>query len=386
MRSIEQKKYPINESLLCIYLLLPSLLRWAVKANPSLSFAILAATTIFILIASFIYNFRKKHKLNPSPIIIILIVFILFSISLLLNDNSIVFQYLHDFLIFGAVNIILFSKIENWKLFFRIGAVISVVNLLLYIQDPLNGYELFDDYMNYGLMCVLPTFYFCIMSRMMENSKRFLLFEIISMVLLVVFCNRGAALTAVIMEAVAFMGKMLSEKNSIKKIAITAMLILTSFIFVVNIDHVLESTLSQLKTAGVQSYSLKTISQVFQKRTDGLSGRDQIWDSAISSFNEFPILGRGIGYFHSKYGIYPHNLLLETATSFGLLGVIALLIIIIKYVTYCKASSNNARILLYINLVMAIIPLLFSIHMFKWPYYWSIVYIAVNKTKLKHRK
>jgi len=58
--------------------------------------------------------------------------------------------------------------------------------------------------------------------------------------------------------------------------------------------------------------------------TSGLSsnGRSELWSQALTAFNQHPLLGVGWGGFAAlnPNELYPHNILLETATELGILG------------------------------------------------------------------
>ncbi|HEY6962930.1 MAG TPA: O-antigen ligase family protein [Gaiellaceae bacterium] len=57
----------------------------------------------------------------------------------------------------------------------------------------------------------------------------------------------------------------------------------------------------------------------------GLSsnGRSQLWSAAWNAFSSHPLLGIGTGSFHALGGVelYPHNLLLEAAAEWGIVGL-----------------------------------------------------------------
>lgn len=82
------------------------------------------------------------------------------------------------------------------------------------------------------------------------------------------------------------------------------------------------------------------------------SGRDIYYETAISQFNDHPIIGNGVAAFKNRFGFYvfPHNIFLEVLTDFGIVGltlfVIALLITTKKARIMLKRDIQNQYIVL----------------------------------------
>ncbi|GGF22672.1 hypothetical protein GCM10010954_21860 [Halobacillus andaensis] len=65
---------------------------------------------------------------------------------------------------------------------------------------------------------------------------------------------------------------------------------------------------------------------------NSIGARRDMYSEAINIFYENPFLGEGTNSFpfYSKWDIYPHNLILEIAAEFGILGLIILSVFIIS--------------------------------------------------------
>jgi len=86
------------------------------------------------------------------------------------------------------------------------------------------------------------------------------------------------------------------------------------------------------------SFALQRMLLAFDGR---MGGRNIFYNKAIDMIVASPILGSGIGAYANGFGIYvyPHNIVLEILTDFGIVGLIIFLVIIIK------AFSNLAKML-----------------------------------------
>lgn len=114
------------------------------------------------------------------------------------------------------------------------------------------------------------------------------------------------------------------------------------------------------------SLGLKRISLLFKDDLGvSSSGRSIYYETAISQFKEHPILGNGVATFSNKFGFYtyPHNLLLEILTQFGIIGLIAVLIIAVYVIKNAKFMIKNGSIhhqYIVLLLIQSIVMLMFS--------------------------
>lgn len=372
------KKRNINEMLFVLYIFLLIIVKFFFKLNPSHTFIMLLIPAITILLVSIIYNGKKAFRFKTQIFIITFFIILIFIISILFNDNEYILNYLYEFFIYGFIPMYLFSKVKNINEVIRIGAKFSIIAFLIYFYDPLINYYYFSDYMSFGLVCMLPIFFFSSLSRKVLHKKGYLFLEIMSLLELLIFCNRGAFLTAMIVEIVFFIVDNSKEKNKYWLIKIFLLTSL-SVLLVNNINNFLMILQDFLTKLNFDSYSIHAISLMLSGASSGLSGREEIWMNAISYFYENPIIGHGIGAFEKIYEIYTHNLILETLTSTGIFGLLLIIVSIIKYIR--KSSMNENKCFYFALLIVAIVPLLFSIYIFRWLYFWILIYIAYDKSR-----
>ncbi len=374
------KKY-IDEFLFSLYLALFIFSKFLINQFPNYSFYILMIPCLIILFISIVISLIKKKILRfKMPFLVILLLFIsLFLLSLLFNPNKYIGAYFYEFIIYGVITLYLFSKVKNFNMVIYYSAIFSIINFLLYYNDPFNGYYIFGDYMGFGLNCMLPIFCFLCTARKIFHSKIYLIAEMLALVELLLFSNRGAFFTAVVLE---FLFIMVSNdiKNSNNIVMKYLILFFIVILITISIDKILLLIIDFLETIDFNSYSLKAFYQMLFEQSSGLSGRDIIWENAYVYFKNSIFFGHGIGSFENVYGFYSHNILFEILTSFGILGGISFLISLIKYGFNILKNFNESRYILILFFSMGIIPLMFSVYTFRWPYYWIYLYLSIAKT------
>ena len=75
------------------------------------------------------------------------------------------------------------------------------------------------------------------------------------------------------------------------------------------------------------------------------NNRDNLWSMAINEFKKSPIIGHGALFYQKKYDNYfPHNIILEIMTDFGIVGLIIILsfitLFLIRAIVLIKEQNN----------------------------------------------
>lgn len=71
-----------------------------------------------------------------------------------------------------------------------------------------------------------------------------------------------------------------------------------------------------------------------------INNRLYLWSTSFGEFLESPVVGAGPLHYQLKYGgTFPHNILLETLSDFGLLGTVAFLFMVAAPLSYCSVMS-----------------------------------------------
>lgn len=100
----------------------------------------------------------------------------------------------------------------------------------------------------------------------------------------------------------------------------------------------------------------------------GASEMDRIiaWHNAAAQFFDHPFLGTGAGVFEKKYGMYPHNIMLEVGAGFGMAGLVLLILLLALTIWRCvRLVSLTGAVLLatvVFVLLVAQVSLAFWMH------------------------
>jgi O-antigen ligase len=286
---------------------------------------------------------------------------------MIIFSNPVVYTYFYDFLIFGALPLLLLMRISKLDWFFKYMAYLAVPIILLMGLDPINQYAITSNYMIYGYAVMLPSFMGLFIARKLFGLKWTLPFEIISFSFLVLYANQGAILSGLALVA---MYKIFVEKFDKKTLYLNLSILFVIVLAFINLRSILETGIGITKSYGGYSYALEKTYGSFYGNTDGLSGRGFYWDNAIQMYNERPITGSGIASFESRYGIYTHNIFLETAVSLGIFGLILLIIFLSYYLYRMLGTEREYRLLYVLGISIGLLPLMFSLQPFIWCYLW----------------
>jgi len=168
-------------------------------------------------------------------------------------------------------------------------------------------------YISFGIIFILHHL-ICKKLKMLAKIIYFVLL-IFFLIGLVLSPSKGILLSFVLVIIITFL-KILTDKNiNLKKIFLLCLLtlLMTTVGFL---------TFQKAKTTGfgVQRLIPATISN-----QTSIKERIQYYCDAVKNFKENPLIGKGVGMFsyeHGGKGSYPHNILLEIAAEYGLIGII----------------------------------------------------------------
>lgn len=164
-----------------------------------------------------------------------------------------------------------------------------------------------------------------------KQDNKYIRVAILAVMIIAVFLTgkRMLSLVSVVAPLIVYI---CSQRSSVKKfgIMLISVLLITAALFYINInaERLIESTV------------LRRVAQTFinlRLGVDTTTGRDQLYDLAISAFRSSPILGIGIGNFVSQLGAYTatHNTYLQILCEQGVVGFILFIIPLL----YCYISS-----------------------------------------------
>lgn len=76
----------------------------------------------------------------------------------------------------------------------------------------------------------------------------------------------------------------------------------------------------------IPTRQINRLARLFRGDELELGGRGRIWAEALQTFSDAPFLGHGLGYSTADY--YPHNLFLQVGVDAGIVGILALAVLI----------------------------------------------------------
>ncbi|WBL14824.1 O-antigen polymerase [Sutcliffiella sp. NC1] len=379
-----KQRIDINAVLLAIYIWMFMVLRIVWSFNPNYSTLILGILAFTIVIVSILKseNFSNLRFYRGLALISIIIFFLL--LDILFRNNEVIFIRLYEFIIYGVIPIVLFSQIKNFKSFFQTYIIISIIIFLVYVADPLNNYYFSDGYMVYGFQAMLPAFFGLHLGRKVFNFKFLLIFEIISIAMIIMFGNRMAGIAAIVF--ILIIDIFYKKRTLLKSLKYFSFMIIGA-VLIINIKPIIEFITNYLADKGYSSYSINSMLYYLNGTIDNLSsGRDVLWNSAIELIKESPIFGYGVGYFESVNNLYVHNFIFEILLSYGLLGLIFYLLLLVRAV-YNITKSEGYKKLFGLLLLCTAFPKLFtSIYIFIEPAFWMLLSLGLNTSLKKSKK
>ena len=111
------------------------------------------------------------------------------------------------------------------------------------------------------------------------------------------------------------------------------------------------------------------------------SGRDDLFAEAWAMFQDRPFAGSGLGSFELQYGIYPHNLFLQTAAEAGFVGLLILFSAL--FVCFRHLFGRNFRnpdiLAPFASFSLILTASMFSGGYYDTRYMWAYLMIAVSQ-------
>ena len=367
-------KENLNEILMVYYIFSYILLARIIPNYTTISTTVLLINVIMVLLISVIYN-RKRLKFTVQEIILYLIIILYAVIDYNFRFNEFTIQTYTYMIIFAMIPIFLFARIEKIEKFFTVYSFFSVIIALLFILDPFQEYKYSGDYMGFGYSVMMLAYIgLYILIRNKKSICLKILWIIVSIEILI-FANKGAIFSIVLFT---LLYEILIKKNTLKNILI----IIIGCILFVSSNFIIEVIYELTIDNGTNSYSIKTLYQMSNKTSTGLSGREDIWKKAISELDEHILLGNGAGYYRTtNNGSYSHNLVFDILIEYGIIIFIILSIIILKGILKLKKAEGENRLVGLIFLSMWFPKLFFSSYFQSEIGFWLFIIWALLKDK-----
>ena len=307
-----------------------------------------------ILFLVFLFNQNIKKRMKP----LLAFIFILFFASFINGQLNNPYFLVDDksgfnpviFLLFLPSVAFLFSCIDDFKRaevaliwFSRVLCWVSILELAVNYLN--SGGGIFYS-MTLGYDLALSSILLFKSNIRKKNTYDFLLF-LLTFLLVLLFGNRGAALTVVVSTiALYLLNKCKGKSRSYCIRTISIAFIVFLLLFVIK-DFLISGIDSVAKSFGIQS---RTLEKLLSGNISDDNGRKAIQTSVMNNWNNMPFFGYGVlGDRQFAEGSYSHNIFIELITSFGyLFGVFIIAFIALSLFLKFKWDKECRGLLLLI--------------------------------------
>lgn len=330
-----------------------------------------------------IYNYKHdKSGIPLSYIILLLGITSLLSLDIIFRYNENTLSYFYSFLVYAVIPLYFLSNVKNYAAVLFYYSIIASIVAILYFRDPIIGYKISGDYMQFGFSVMLPAFTgLCILSFYFK--KRILILAVlIIFIYSFIFCNKGVIITQLII--LVFYIVYDSNRFKFKRLLLV---VATLWLLLLLAEPILEYGFHILNFfGGESSYSLNTILKIINGDGDSIFNvRLSIWNDAITLILQKPWFGWGVGWFEKIYPSqpYPHNFILQIFVEYGIVGfsIFFIFFLLSIYVTFKVVKSNEKKVFLITMLLTWIVPLCISLSYWNVSSFW--VYILVTMSCFK---
>src|SRR5690606_34539223 len=139
----------------------------------------------------------------------------------------------------------------------------------------------------------------------------------------------------------------LIRKNKLTNRAFIIIL-LCGFIFSFFMIDIMLTTQYFLNQIGINVKAIDKIVQMVTMGEELSNGRGRLWGQAFKDITASPLFGNGVSAYEKTNGIYPHNFLIQVFHEGGILYLIPMLMVILKFfkLLFSKEQTNSTKIFL----------------------------------------
>lgn len=330
----------------------------------------------FVCVSLFLFISKYNFKIiNINSFFILIIALLLFFDTFLRIENTISINYFKEFLYFGFIPFLLFSKICDYNFFLYNFSKLSLLNLLIFGFDGIMGYPVFGDYMSFGFNLILPCLFSCLYLLLYSDKFKFIyvFFLIFSLYNALIYSNRG-----VLLSFFCFIIFILYHNKKSKTIYFFVLPFFSVIAFF--LKDILLYIFEFADKNQINSYSLNQYREVLlgqSNQQDFFSGRFDIWNLAVNMLNERIFFGNGIGSFENLYGVYTHNFILDILIFHGVILSIILMFFLFK----SSINLYKTNKFLFGFVFFLVFPKIFlSTYYLKEVFFWVLIsFVYVNK-------
>ena len=362
----------------------------------------------FIPIALFGINVVNMHHYKYSFFCIIYILIVLtFVFSIFCNDDLIYFFGRNDYglervfrpdsAIYALLFFCLLDNIDELFDTIKKFAYIDFVYLLIvqylpsYIKggwEDVNyrGQTVIRAYsLSFGYAMLFPTIVFIYLYMKKKNCWNLIL-AIIGTLLILTNGSRGALLMPIVFVGIMVINGIMYSNNTKWKWLKIFSIVLVISIFVIYGNAIVLKLVDILQSLGFES---RTLEMIGKGEISSDSGRSMIWEAVWKAIKDGGIFGYGA--FGDRPFVYPihyvgysHNIFLELICSFGIIGVILSIILVVaslRMLLFCKDNKYKELFIIFFSISL---QLLISMSLWYVWEFWAAIAI-VYKYRLKEK-
>ncbi len=342
---------------------------------------------MFLTVVSFVLNKRLLkmsivHAFIPWTIIIGLL-----CVSGLSNGFDNVSKYMIYFCVFGTTAAIISINTINPISLYKYVIIIQTLYLIIYfarIRRPFlnSGNAYYADSMGiaYAMvteiyLAIIAYFNRCVFPFRRRYHFLMIIDTILSIFVILIDCrSRGPIIAVVIAAIMVYMTQTKGIKKIVSVIIVGVAIMYCAYHFI----DIVQFVYGFFKNYNIEIAALKKI--IFLNQTDlgVLNGRKTIYYIAIENILKSPIIGHGIGYFESLGFNYPHNIILELLLDFGVLGIMIMIFIIIKFIQDVGKLDSQKRCLFMLVFFVGEMILNFSSTIWLYPPFWLLLFMVFS--------
>lgn len=332
---------------------------------------------VILAIIMFIYK-RKINKyfiyLNISVLAYIVFNYIFYS-KYRLEIKEILNTYIYS----GIVSTFIYSYCKNYKKTFNMLFIMSIINIpiisILFINRKTNGLNYMD--LGYYLLTTIIILY---LKFYKEKKYVYLVLVIPLSLVMFIYGSRGATISLIFCIMLTVF---LNLKNCINYKKIILSIFLSSFViglvFIGSQENYLIKFNNYLNSKGIYSYAITKYVDPYESFS---SGRNKRYEIALKDIEKSPIIGNGIGNYTNQYGLnYIHNILLQLMDEGGIILLIIIGYLILKFFKKLLTEKDINKQIIYIFLISLTFKLIITSQYWDEPTFWIIIMISLSSNK-----
>lgn len=323
------------------------------------------------LIVGGISIWLNRKQISTVFFKILVLVFLVFGTQyILFPEQTRAINFLvFTFLTLGCSSLFIGSTKISFIWLYYYGLKLSFINLFLtemYFVFSYGRMEYLTMLFGYA---ILPSILFVLYKALYEQDRKYLILFLILELQLLIWGARGCSLVVFLFILL----KYLIENRKFRNFFV----VLCCIIYL-GINYITNFLLFLISILPVESYRLRNYKSMLSEGIwENSSGRNVIYENTFMMFKQNPWgLGVGcVGFDENQTGLeYPHNLFLQMAIEYGIVGlclVIVLIVFVFRKTIKVNDSFCRGLMLMFFTIVFG--RLLVSSSYWERPEFWCIV-------------